>query len=131
MKYEKSCGAIIELNGKVLLIQQKKSGTYGFPKGHILPNEDEVTASTREVKEETNIDIEIDSKKRYSLCYVQNENINKEVVYFLAKPKKSFEIILQEKEISNAIWVDKDKVRETLTYENLREIWDQALNDLQ
>ena len=49
----------------------------------------------------------------------------------MAKPKKSFEIILQEKEVSKVFWVDKEKVRETLTYENLRQIWDQALNDLQ
>lgn len=96
-----------------------------------MPNEDEIAAAIREVKEETNVDIEIDSKKRYSLSYVQNETINKEVVYFLAKPRKSFEIILQEKEVSKVFWVDKEKVRETLTYENLRQIWDQALNDLQ
>lgn len=130
MNNEKSCGAIVELNGKILLVQQKKSGNYGFPKGHILPKESEIEASIREVKEETNIDIEINSKKRYSLSYIQNENINKEVVYFLAKPKQYFKINKQESEISNVFWVDKEKVRETLTYENLRQIWDQASKDL-
>lgn len=130
MKNEKSCGAIIELNGKILLVQQKKSGNYGFPKGHILPNESEIEAAIREVKEETNVDIEINSEKRYSLSYIQNENINKEVVYFLARPKKTFEIINQEKEVSRVFWVDKEKVRETLTYENLRQVWDQVINDL-
>lgn len=130
MKNEKSCGAIVELNGKILLIQQKKSGNYGFPKGHILPGENEIEASIREVKEETNVDIEINSKKRYSLSYIQNENINKEVVYFLARPKENFKISKQESEISNVFWVDKEKVRETLTYENLRQIWDKAFNDL-
>lgn len=130
MKNEKSCGAIVELNGKILLIQQKKSGNYGFPKGHILPGESEIEASIREVKEETNVDIEINSKKRYSLSYIQNENINKEVVYFLARPKENFKISKQESEISNVFWVDKEKVRETLTYENLRQIWDKAFNDL-
>lgn len=130
MKNEKSCGGIVELNGKILLVQQKKSGNYGFPKGHILPEESEVAAAIREVKEETNIDIEIDSKKRYSLSYIQNENINKEVVYFLAKPRDNFEIKKQESEISNVFWIDKEKVRETLTYENLRQIWDQAIRDL-
>lgn len=130
MKNEKSCGGIVELNGKILLVQQKKSGNYGFPKGHILPEESEVDAAIREVKEETNIDIEIDSKKRYSLSYIQNENINKEVVYFLAKPRDNFVINKQESEISNVFWIDKEKVRETLTYENLRQIWDQAIRDL-
>ena len=38
---EKSCGAFV-LNGKkVLIVQQKKSGNYGFPKGHVEPNETE------------------------------------------------------------------------------------------
>lgn len=126
---EKSCGAIVELDGKVLLVRQKKSGNIGFPKGHILPDESEFEASIRETKEETNIDIEICNKRRYSLSYIQNNNINKEVVYFLAKPKEDFKISRQESEIQDVFWVDKEKVRETLTYENLRQLWDKVLNN--
>ena len=130
MKNEKSCGAIVELNGKILLVQQKKSKNYGFPKGHIQPGESEIAAAIREVKEETNIDIEICSEKKYSLSYFPNKNINKEVIYFLAKPKDNFEIKRQESEISNVFWLDKEKVKEILTYDNLKQIWDQAYNDL-
>ena len=126
---EKSCGAIVELDGKVLLVRQKKSGNIGFPKGHILPDESELEASIRETKEETNIDIEICNRRRYSLSYIQNNNINKEVVYFLAKPKGDFKISRQESEIQDVFWVDKEKVRETLTYENLRQLWDKVLNN--
>lgn len=126
---EKSCGAIVELDGKVLLVRQKKSGNIGFPKGHILPDESELEASIRETKEETNIDIEICNRRRYSLSYIQNNNINKEVVYFLAKPKEDFKISRQESEIQDVFWVDKEKVRETLTYENLRQLWDKVLNN--
>ena len=126
---EKSCGAIVELDGKVLLVRQKKSGNIGFPKGHILPDESELEASIRETKEETNIDIEICNRRRYSLSYIQNNNINKEVVYFLAKPKGDFKIRRQESEIQDVFWVDKEKVRETLTYENLRQLWDKVLNN--
>ena len=82
-----------------------------------------------ETKEETNVDIEICNKKRYSLSYIQNKNINKEVVYFLAKPKGDFKISIQENEIQDAFWVDIEKVREILTYENLRQLWDIVLND--
>ena len=126
---EKSCGAIVELDGKVLLVRQKKSGNIGFPKDHILPDESELEASIRETKEETNIDIEICNRRRYSLSYIQNNNINKEVVYFLAKPKEDFKISRQESEIQDVFWVDKEKVRETLTYENLRQLWDKVLNN--
>ena len=130
MKNEKSCGAIVELNDKILLVKQKKSGNYGFPKGHILNGESEIDTAIREVYEETNVDIEIDDKKRYSLSYIQDENINKEVVYFLAKPKKNFKIKNQECEISNVFWVDKKEVRDILTYDNLKQVWDKVINDL-
>lgn len=130
MKQEKSCGAIVELDEKILIIQQKKSGTFGFPKGHMLPGETETETAIREVKEETNIDIEVFKDKRYSLSYIQNGNINKEVVYFLAVPKKDFKLSKQEAEISNIFWIDKEKVSDTLTYENLKNIWNQAYKDL-
>lgn len=130
MKNEKSCGTIVEQNGKILIVQQKKSGNYGFPKGHILPGESEIEAAIRETREETNIDVIVDSSKRYSLSYIQNETINKEVVYFLGKPKNNFKINKQDSEISNVFWVDKEKVRDTLTYDNLKQIWDQASIDL-
>ena len=50
-------------------------------------------------------------------------------MYFLAKPKGDFKISIQESEIQDAFWVDKEKVREILTYENLRQLWDIVLND--
>ena len=130
MKNEKSCGVIVEHNGKILIVQQKKSGNYGFPKGHILPNETEEECAIREVKEETNVDVEINKKNRYSLSYVQDGNINKEVVYFIGKPKNSIEEKKQEEEIANIFWISKDKVRETLTYDNLKQVWDKVLKDI-
>lgn len=130
MKNEKSCGAIVVMDGKILLVQQKKSGNYGFPKGHILPEESEIQAAIREVKEETNVDIVIEDTNRFSLSYIQNGDINKEVVYFIAKPKETVNIKKQDDEISNVFWIEKEKVRETLTYENLREIWDKVINNI-
>jgi ADP-ribose pyrophosphatase YjhB (NUDIX family) len=60
---EKSCGCIIIENRKVLLIKQT-SGIWGFPKGHVEHDETEEETAKREVKEETNIDVEI----RIYLC---------------------------------------------------------------
>lgn len=123
MKNEKSCGAVIEYNGKILLVQQKKSGNIGFPKGHIQNKESEVETATREVLEETGIAIDIVENIRYSLTYIQNKNINKKVVYFLAHPKENFKLNKQKSEISNILWVEKDKVKDILTYDNLKDIW--------
>ena len=126
---EKSCGTIIILNNQVLLIKQN-SGIVGFPKGHMLPSESEVETAIRETKEETNIDVLVDKTKRYPISYPKSETTIKEVVYFLATPKDGFVVKKQDSEIADTFWVDIDKVRETLTYDNLRELWDNVLNDL-
>lgn len=131
MKNEKSCGAFVIDGNKVLVIQQKKSGNFGFPKGHVNENETEKQTAIREVKEETGIDIEITLNKRYSISYIQNENINKEVVYYLAKlVNKDFQAN-QEREISNIIWVDIEDVENVLSFDNIKELWLKAKNDLQ
>ncbi len=129
MTTEKSCGTIIILNNQVLLIKQN-SGIVGFPKGHMLPSESEVETAIRETKEETNIDVLVDKTKRYPISYPKSETIIKEVVYFLATPKDGFVVKKQDSEIADTFWVDMDKVRETLTYDNLRELWDNVLKDL-
>lgn len=125
---EKSCGAIIIDNNKVLLVKQKK-GHYSFPKGHMKLNEEEVETAKRETKEETNIDIEIDDlTKRYRICFM-NGKIEKEVIFFLAKPL-TYDIKKQECEISDIIWVNIDEVYDTLTYDNMKELWLKVLKDI-
>lgn len=126
MKNEKSCGAFIVDNDKVLVIKQKKSGNFGFPKGHVEDGETEVQTVIREVKEETDVDIELLSNKRYYISYVQNENINKEVVYYLAKPINCDSQKKQEKEISEILWVNIEDVENTLSFENIKKLWLEA-----
>ena len=124
---EKSCGTIIIDDDKVLIIKQKQ-GFYGFPKGHMEKNETEVKTAIRETKEETNIDVLVDETKRYSLNYVIDNKIDKEVVYYLAKPLNK-NIIKQESEINDTLWVDIDKVIDILTFDNLKELWKKVLKE--
>ena len=128
MKKEKSCGAIIINDGKVLLIHQNND-VWGFPKGHGEGNETEVETAIREVKEETNLDIEIDSSKRYSIHYLVKENVPKEVIYFLAKPIGNINLIKQDSEIKEAYFEDIDKVIDVLTHDNLKDMWKQVLEE--
>ena len=125
---EKSCGTIIIEDGKVLMIKQKQ-GFYGFPKGHMENNETEVATAIRETKEETNLDVLIDETKRYSLNYVIDNKILKEAVYYLAKPLNK-NIIKQESEINDILWVDIDKVIDVLTFDNLKELWKKVLKEM-
>ena len=68
VEVEKACGCIIIEDQKVLLIKQKDEN-WGFPKGHVEEGETEEETAAREVKEETNIDVEIESSKKYEMEY--------------------------------------------------------------
>lgn len=128
MKKEKSCGTIIIENNKVLLIQQTDNA-WGFPKGHIENNETEQETAIRETKEETNLDVEIISNKKYIINYKINNEIDKEVVLFLAK-KTSDKIKKQDEEIKNIRWVDLNQAFDIITYENTKDIYKEVLKDI-
>ncbi|MBE6841846.1 MAG: NUDIX domain-containing protein [Ruminococcus sp.] len=123
MLYEKSCGGVVYRkshgNLEILLIKHINSGHWSFPKGHIEANETEQETALREIKEETGIDVVLDPSFRETVHYSPKKDTNKEVVYFLAKPKQ-FEIIPQEEEIADARWVEINHACTILTYENDR-----------
>ena len=125
---EKSCGAIIIYNNKVLVIKQKQ-GFYGFPKGHVIEGESEIETALREVKEEVNLDVVIDESKRYSINYITDKNINKTVVFFLAHPI-SFDLKIQEEELKKAQWVNIEDVSSILTHQDLRVLFINICNDM-
>ena len=128
MKKEKSCGTIIiDSNKRVLLVKQKL-GWVGFPKGHMEQGETEMETARRETKEETNLDVIVDEKKRYTISYITSTQIDKEVVYFRAKPI-SYSLLPQEAEIAEIIWVDIDEAKQYLSFDNLKQLWQNALDD--
>lgn len=128
MKKEKSCGTIIIENNKVLLIQQTDNA-WGFPKGHVENNETEQETAIRETKEETNLDVEIISNKKYIINYKISNEIDKEVVFFLAK-KTSDKIKKQDEEIKNIKWVDLNQAFDIITYKNTKDIYKEVLKDI-
>lgn len=124
---EKACGGIIIENEKVLLIQQN-DGFWGFPKGHVEKEETEEETAKREIKEETNLDIEIDSKSRYTMEYITDKGKNKEVVYFIAKKIRG-EIKKQEEEIQNIKWANFQEAMELLSFDNTKQLLKKILED--
>lgn len=58
-----TASALIINDGKVLLLHHKKLGVWLYPGGHVEKNETPEQAVTREVKEETGLDIEIMGEK--------------------------------------------------------------------
>lgn len=129
MKTEKSCGCIIIENDKVLLVQESE-GHWGLPKGHVEGNETEIETAKREVKEETNLDVEItDSSKRFELNYIVEPDIDKTVCFFPAKVI-SGEIKRQESEINEIRWVPVDEAISVITFDNAKEMLRNALKEL-
>ena len=128
MKYEKSCGAVIFDNDKILVIKQVK-GHWGFPKGHVEEGETEVQTAIREIKEETNLDVKIDESKRFVERYSPEEGIEKDVVFFVAK-KIGGEIKVQEEEVTETKWVAPIEAMEILTYESSKRILEKVMESL-
>ena len=128
MKYEKSCGAVVFNGDKVLVIQQVK-GHWGFPKGHVEPGETEVETAKREIKEETNLDVEINDKYRYVEHYSPKEGIEKDVVFFVAK-KVGGDVKVQEEEVRCTEWLLPEDAMERLTYDSSKRILGKVMDDM-
>ena len=130
MKQEKSCGCIIINDKNEVLLIHHNAGHWDFPKGHMEEGETEVQTAIREVKEETNIEVEVNEEYRYSTKYSPKEDVMKEVVYFLAKNindnKKA-----QLEEVSEVRWFRMNDAIEKITYDNSREILIQLKKDLE
>ncbi len=121
MQYEKSCGAIVYRkfhgNTEILLIKHVNSGHWSFPKGHVEEGETEEETALREVKEETGIDILVDTSFRETVQYYPRKDTQKVVVYFLGKAR-NYDFIPQEEEIAAIKWVEIGNAAAMLTYEN-------------
>ena len=121
---EKSCGAVIYKKEndefKFLLVHQH-NGHYSFPKGHMEENETEIQTALREIKEETNIDVKIDSNFRHQISFLlESKNVMKDVVYFVAIPVTT-NLKNQEGEILGCDWYNYNQVLELLEYDNTKD----------
>ena len=128
MKKEKSCGAVIIKDEKILMVQENK-GHWGLPKGHIEENETDIQTAIREVKEETGLDVTLDENRNYEINYIVDEEIDKKVVYFIATSVKG-DIVRQESEINQIKWVPISEAVDTITYDNAKEMLRKIFVDL-
>ncbi|MBO6233120.1 MAG: NUDIX domain-containing protein, partial [Clostridia bacterium] len=124
---EKACGCIISENNKILLIRQI-SGMWGFPKGHVEEGETEEQTAIREVKEETNIDVQVDSSKRYVMHYKTDKGKYKEVVFFIGKKIGGY-LRMQPEEIIEAGWFDYEDALKIISYDNTRDLFKQVIKE--
>ena len=131
MKKEKSCGAVVftQDGGSIrYVIIKSKTGTYGFPKGHVEGRESELETARREVREETGLDVEFKSDFRAtdSYCFkIEDKEISKEVVYFLASFSEQTPVP-QESELSGIYILGYEDALSLLQFEGARRILREA-----
>lgn len=129
MSYEKSCGCVIWRMAdemRVLIIKQARNGNWSFPKGHVEEGETETQTATREVFEEVGLRVNIMDGFRETIHYNPRANVNKDVVYFVARSKIS-RVRLQKEEVSDYKWVRPEQAFKTLSFVNDKEVLKKAL----
>ncbi len=120
MKKEKSCGAVIykiENENLYILLLKHNAGHWSFAKGHVEEEETEEETAIREAKEETNLDILVDSNFRVVHTYSPKEGVSKDVVLFVATCKDDkFNIEEDNHEIAEIGWFEYKDALCKLTY---------------
>lgn len=106
---------------RYLLIKNKRSAHWGFPKGHIEPGETKKETAIREVLEETGVHVKIiDGYESVSKYKIQNR-IEKIVSIFVGTTTDTSTSI-QPEEISDYIWLTYDRALSILKFENDKSI---------
>lgn len=121
MIYEKSCGGVIINGDQVLLIKNKRSQHWSFPKGHMEKGESPVQTALREIREETGLKVIIKPDVSSTINYNPTTEVNKDVTYFLARPWGGI-LKAQESEVSELEWLSIDEALEEITYEQEKEV---------
>ena len=118
MTKEYSYGAVVyKKKGDeiIVLIEHMALGHISIPKGHIEEGETEEQCAIREINEETNLDVNLDTSFRYTITYSPKENVTKDVTFFLATPKDEA-LIPQLCEVTSLEWVEINKAIEMVTF---------------
>ena len=128
MKHEKSCGAVVYRIGDgrlYFLVEHMKLGHISIPKGHVEGNETEEETARREIKEETNLDVRMDTAFRHEVSYSPAAGILKQVVFFAAEAV-SRKMKNQECEVSGLEWLQEDEAIRAVTYDTDKEVLSHA-----
>lgn len=121
-KQEKSCGAVVFKDGKVL-VEHMKLGHYSIPKGHVEECDGGVEEATaaREIKEELGLDVTFIPGFKTSTVYSPFPGILKKVIWFAAYAKEE-PLTLQKEEVQDAYWLSPADAVRVLSHQDDRDV---------
>lgn len=124
MKTERSYGAVVYklADNKILyLIEHMVLGHISLPKGHIEKGETEEECAIREIKEETGLDVILDTSFRETISYSPVKDVMKDVTFFTALIN-SDKIFPQKEEVNRIEFLPYDEADKILTYQTDRDV---------
>lgn len=121
-RQEKSCGAVVFHDGKVL-VEHMKQGHYSIPKGHVekVDGGDERKTAAREIKEELSLDVEFIPGFKMATDYSPAPGVYKRVVWFAVYAKNT-DIVTQKEEVSDAYWLSPADAVRVLSHQDDRDV---------
>lgn len=123
MKQEYSYGAVvyrIEEGKRLYLIEKMRLGHVSLPKGHIEKGETPRQCAMREIKEETGLDVLLDTSYGHTVSYSPAPGVNKDVTFYLAKVSSGTPTP-QIEEVSEILFLPFEEARDLLTYDSDKE----------
>ena len=128
MKKEKSCGAVVYRleNGRLFfLLEHMKKGHVSVPKGHMENGETEEETAVREIREETGLEVRLDTVFRHSIQYSPSPGVRKTVLFFAAEAA-THDMKNQESEVSALEWLPAGQAVSAVTYAEDRDVLSHA-----
>ena len=130
MNHERACGAVVytKKNNEILyLIVKSIKGDYGFPKGHAENDESDIQTASREILEETGVNVNFINDFKFESEYHPDgdQNILKHLILFLAYFENQ-EISTQKEELLSADLMNFQSALNVLKFDNLKNALRQA-----
>lgn len=116
--------AIVNFKGKILILKRNKSmemhpNKWSFPGGKVLKGEDLFTALKREIKEETNLDIENEKQFISDFAFIRPSGISTIGFCFLVNAKNNNVELSQE--FTDFAWVAQKEIKDYDLIQSLNE----------